>query len=515
MRIPDEGGRGAASMSLRLHRSIIPSRIKKGRPVVLIVAGLFLMSGCIRMQNLATKTAPSPQAPWVPTSGAAAPMVAAPTIQIPPDLLSSKRSWTLYQLIDVGLGKNMQTRAVWNAARSAAAAFGAAHSAYFPRLAVDLNGGHTKASFAGGRITAEYDSLTPSASLSWLLLDFGGRKAGLEEARQALAAANWTQNAVIQNLVLQIEQNYYTYLTAKALLKAQETALQEAQTNMDAADRRHQAGVATLADVLQSKTALSRAELNLVLGQGQLQIYKGSLANTIGLPANTDFDVTEELPAAVPLDQTSGEVERFIAEAQAKRPDLAAARSASLRAEAHIDRVRSGGLPTLVASGSVGRIYYSNQPKPGDSLSGVVLLDIPLFTGFSVNFQTLQARADAEVVRDQMKKLEQDVSLQVWTSYYGLKTAVQRVKTSQDLYGAAEQSYQVALAGYKEGVGSILDLLSAQSSLENGRIQVIQAKADWLLSLAQFARDTGTLEIPGQPAAGAVTSGTDKGDKRP
>jgi outer membrane protein len=513
MQIPDEERRSADSIGPRLRRLIISFRIKKGRTVVLIIAGPLLMSGCLRMQTLTTRTAPSPQAPWTPPSGAAAPAVEAPAVQIPADLLSSKRNWTLYQLIDVGLGNNMQTRAVWNAARSAAAAFGAARSAYFPRLTVDLNGGYTKASFAGGRFTAEYNSLTPSAALSWLLLDFGGRKAGLEEARQTLAAANWTQNAVIQNIVLQVEQNYYLYLTAKALLKAQETALKEAQTNMDAADRRRQAGVATLADALQAKTALSRAEMNLVLSQGQIQIYKGALANTIGLPANTDFDVAEDLPAAVPLNQTAGEVERFIAEAQATRPDLAAARSAALKAEAHIDRVRSAGLPTLAASGSIGRIYYNNQPKPGDSLIGAVLLDIPLFSGFSVNYQTLQARADAEAAKDQMKKMEQDVTLQVWTSYYSLKTAVQRVKTSQDLYAAAEQSYQVALAGYKEGIGSILELLSAQSTLENGRIQVIQAKADWLLSLAQFARDTGTLEIPGQTAPGATTGGTDKGDK--
>jgi outer membrane protein len=51
----------------------------------------------------------------------------------------------------------------------------------------------------------------------------------------------------------------------------------------------------------------------------------------------------------------------------------------------------------------------------------------------------------------------------------------------------------VALGRYKAGVGSILDLLSAQSALESARAQRVQATADWYVSLAALARDTGTL----------------------
>ncbi len=73
----------------------------------------------------------------------------------------------------------------------------------------------------------------------------------------------------------------------------------------------------------------------------------------------------------------------------------------------------------------------------------------------------------------------------------------QKIKTAQDLLASAEKSYEVALARYKEGVGSILDLLTAQSVLENGRGQDIQARTEWFLSLVQFTHDTGTLGAPG------------------
>jgi outer membrane protein len=487
-------------------------RLRAGNKFLELAFLFLILTGCVHIQSLTNETAPSPQVPWTPPPLAKQPVLTPPPLQIPPDLLSSKQNWTLVNLVDIGLSNNMQTRAAWGAARSAAAVLGVARSLYFPRIFVDLNAAKTKGSAFGGRFSYDYSNFSPTASLSYLLLDFGGRQAGIEEARQALAAANWTQNTAIQSVILQIEQNYYQYLTAKELLKAQEATLKEAEANLDAANQRHQAGVATVADVLQAKTALSRAQLDLISTQGLIQTFKGALANSTGLPANTSFEVADELPSSLPLEQVSGEVERFINEAQSKRPDLAAARSLVFRAEAHIRNVQSEGLPTLAASGSIGRVYYST-PASSSSLSAAVLLDIPLSRGFSNAYQVLQAKMDAETAQALLKKLEQDIVLQVWTGYYNTKTAAQRIKTAQDLYDTAQQSYQVSLAGYKAGVGSILDLLAAQSSLEGGRVQLVQAKTDWLLSLVQFAYDTGTLELPDKAPAGTVPRGTDKGDR--
>jgi outer membrane protein TolC len=83
--------------------------------------------------------------------------------------------------------------------------------------------------------------------------------------------------------------------------------------------------------------------------------------------------------------------------------------------------------------------------------------------------------------------------LAVWTSHQNVQTAAQRVRASRDLLASAEQSAQVAQGRYKEGVGSILDLLVAQSALSSARAQEVQARADWLLALASLAHDTGSL----------------------
>jgi len=88
------------------------------------------------------------------------------------------------------------------------------------------------------------------------------------------------------------------------------------------------------------------------------------------------------------------------------------------------------------------------------------------------------------------------------TDYYctsdtwSVKTAAQRVKTARDLLNSATQSQEVAAERYRAGVGSILDLLVAQSAYANALAQETQARSDWFVALAMLAHDTGSLGPP-------------------
>ena len=125
---------------------------------------------------------------------------------------------------------------------------------------------------------------------------------------------------------------------------------------------------------------------------------------------------------------------------------------------------------------------------------------MPLFTGFATKYNTQKAKDDAAASAARADTLEQQVILEVWTSYYGLQTATQLVATSRDLLASAEQSERVALGRYREGVGTIIDLLAAQAALADARAQEILAQVEWFFALAQLAHDTGiaspTLKAP-------------------
>src|SRR5262249_14789562 len=239
--------------------------------------------------------------------------------------------------IDIALANNPDTRTAWFEARAAELGVGRARSAYLPEVDILANATRSRSSAVGARTTT---TVAPSIPLTYLLFDFRRRESEVEQARQTLIAANFTNSAAMQNVVLRVQQQYYALLDAKALLAAQEATLKERRANLDAAEARHNAGVATIADVLQAHTALSQAELINESIEGNLPTIEGQLSTTMGLPATLRFDFGA-LPAEVPAEKVADDVARMIDDAARQRPELGAARAVAERARARVKAVRA------------------------------------------------------------------------------------------------------------------------------------------------------------------------------
>jgi len=416
---------------------------------------------------------------------------------------------SLAQLIDFALRTSPATRATWSDARAAAAVVGSKRSTYFPQIDASATAGYSHQFI--GLTPVEYKTWGASAQLSWLLLDLGTRSADVDEARALLASANLSHDTAVADLILGVEQAYTQYQSARAQLVAQKASVSEAQTAYDAAEERRRSGVATIADVLQAKTAFSQAQFQLQSVEGQVNILRGAVATAVGVPATVPIEA-EELPS-VTVDPQLARIEELIAQAERERPELARARAQALAAQSHAASVRWRGWPQLVLNGNAG-LQWFNTASSGTiggwdgyrpTIYGAsLLLRFPLFTGFKDSFDAAQAEEQARAALARAESVEQQVVLQVWSSYQAVRTAAQRVRTAHDLLASAEQSEQVAAGRYKEGVGSILDVLTAQSALALARAQEVQARADWILSVASLAHDTGAL---GPPRASAREGG--------
>jgi outer membrane protein TolC len=347
-----------------------------------------------------------------------------------------------------------------------------------------------------GRTAVQQSVLTPSATLSYLLYDFGGRRGRIEGARQQLFAAGFTHNAAIEDVVLQIQVAYFQYLANRSLLAAQRTTLDEARANLEAAEERRRVGLATIADVLQARTAASQAQLDVQTTEGNLQTARGALALALGLPANLPYDV-DSTAAEVPVAALADSVDALIGAALRGRPDLAASRAQAEAARAAVGETRSSLLPSLNLSATAGRTYATTIPNGANSYNVAIGLALPLFNGFSRQYDLRAAEYQAEAAAARTETIRQQVVFQVFSAYYALQTSTRRVRTSEDLLASARQSSEAALARYKAGVGSILDLLTAQTALAGARAQRVDARLAWSVSLAQLAHDAGVLDPQG------------------
>lgn len=249
------------------------------------------------------------------------------------------------------------------------------------------------------------------------------------------------------------------------------------------------------ADRLQAQTAWSQAVLNRIKAEGTLKNALGTLANVMGLDAGQPLALAD-LPTTPPDTAFERDVDALIVEARERRPDLKAAEAQVKAAQASVDATRAAGLPTL--SLGVGPTWQETRntgntaTTHGNTIG--LTLTIPFFSGFDTTYKVRSAQAKAESAGAQREALRQQVALDVWTAYQNLSTSTQTIRSTADLLASAEQSERVALGRYKAGVGTILDLLNAQSALASARLQRIQAMLDWNVSRAALAKAVGTLD---------------------
>ncbi|MHB8425318.1 MAG: TolC family protein [Gammaproteobacteria bacterium] len=401
---------------------------------------------------------------------------------------------TLLNVTEIALCNNPQTRAAWINTRIAAAQLGISRASYLPSVslsAVRQWNRSSGASLAGNGVSTTETNV--ALSLQYLLFDFGGRSAQVESDREALIAADLSQDAEIQSVLFSTIQDYYDLLATTESVNAARATLHSGQVAYAAAVAQHQAGTVTLSDVLQAQTALSQARFTLTQTLGTMRTARGTLANIMGLPADTRFAVATPAPPS-PNSGMQATLKQLIAQAARARPDLAAARAEVQSAKAGVTVVKSSGLPALSAFATpqyVDSNVFGSQRQTVFGLS----LSVPLFSGFSTTYQIHKARAELDSARTARDQLANQVSLQVFDAYTAYLTAREALAASGDLVASAQASAQLALGRYQAGAGNILDVLSANAALAAARSEDIQTRYDLYIAQASLAEAVGNLNL--------------------
>jgi outer membrane protein len=385
---------------------------------------------------------------------------------------------SLSDIVELALCRNPATRSAWAAARQQAAALGQAESAWLPTISgagsESRTLGGTHVDVLGDVVPGPQDTKDLAVTLAWTLYDFGGRTGKIKNARYLLDASAATLNRIAQQVVFNTVQAFYGVVANDALLAAAKTTEDVSTHSLEIANALRNGGVATLADVLQAeKTA------------------HGTLANVIGAPADQPLKLqAEPVPAEVPA--FTAQMGDLMDEAVRQRPDLAAALAQRDAAEANITVARALGRPSISFQGGHQVSDVSGIPSQSYNTVGVYLT-VPIFTGFNVGYGVRQAQAQLAGQEASADQVRLAVSLDVWTAYYALVSANQQLGATAKLTKTADSNQDVALGRYKSGVGTIIDVLTAQTAAATARQLRISAELSWKVSRAQLALALGTL----------------------
>ena len=419
-----------------------------------------------------------------------------PSIMDPCQTRAYNRPLSLIEVTEAALCHNPNTKEVYANAKIQAAEVGVARSLFFPSLrdTVAVTENQIRSQTREGQVRQNNFRNTQNQIVaSYLLYDFGGRDANLENANQLLKAASATQDAIVQRVLLNAVNAFYQVHANKAILKASIESERLFEESFKAAEAKYIAGIATPADKLQVNTSFANATLTRLTNEGLLRIAYGNLATIMGVSPGTPIEIIDNDMDVIPefIDQ---DIQALIEQAIIQRPDLIATESELKASVAKIESVKAEAKPKV-------KIEASNQYdsetiflKDINTSQVGISVTIPFFEGYKPSYLIRSAEATAELKASKRDQLRLQVSLDVWTAYQNLKTANESIKASQVLLISAEESSQVALGRYKEGVGNIIDTLNAQSALASAKQQKIQSILNWNIARTTLAQSIGVLD---------------------
>jgi len=442
------------------------------------------------------RTSPAPNKPWEPMEPL--PVVAVPNTA---GSVATDSSLTLPELTEFALRNNPRTRQAWFAAQAAAFGLGISEGDDLPTI--NGNWSYLRSHPVSGTTGLIAPWLTrwgPSVTLSHVLFDFGLGDARAKAVEYRLLAANLTQNRVLQEVVFQVEQAYYQLIGTEALVRVNEQALKNIETVLDAARRRRESGLATVADVYRAETQAAQAQLVLTRSRGEFEKARGQLATVVGLPVNSSLRV-QVLTAPPEAPQRLKSITDYLETVKQVRPDLIAAQAQVESARASALAASKAGLPSIEFSGTHSYFHWAqpgasppNRPHTQITSYGIAVR-IPIFSGFKDTYQQRQAEALAQQAEAARDVLYRQTQLEVWQAFYDLQTVTGSISSTESLVKSAEQTAQATLARYQGGFGTILDLITAQQDETSARTQRIQSYLDWYTVLARLHLSVGANDL--------------------
>jgi outer membrane protein TolC len=320
----------------------------------------------------------------------------------------------------------------------------------------------------------------------------GKISAGIRAARLYDQYSDRGFEATRTDLALAVKKAFYAVLLNQQLLEINRQSLEQSSEHLVNTRKLFLQGQVAELDTLRAWVDYANlqppviwAENNLKMSINQLKELMGlELRDSIGIDGKLEFGPTN----GIKLDD-------YVEQALEKRPEL---KQLELQAGIYKENVtvtRSDLLPKLSFRG----VYqYDAQSERYDfgaglqnSISGAIMLQVPIFNGFRNYAKIQQAKLDYNNSRLQVEMFEDQLKIEVESILSNMEEAAKRVYAQEQAITQAERALYMAERQYNEGVGTRLELGDARLALNQTKTNYIRAVYDHKVALAELDKAIG------------------------
>jgi TolC family type I secretion outer membrane protein len=333
------------------------------------------------------------------------------------------------------------------------------------------------------------DNFATALSMSWNLYDGGRTWGGWDQARQGEKIAAYALQRSQQQVMAQAAEAYIGLLLAVENHAVVVQALETARAHMKLVRDRFRAGLAVKSDVLRAQVRIADLEQQRLMAESQIQVAQAMLHAAMGQPDSGRID------PVTPIDQypsTEGTLDQWIQQALDQRLELKQIAAREVIAAKEISRARAGHYPSLALQGN----YEINSEDFNDSHDNYTVgavLSMNLYSGSRISAQTAAAKSDLSKVKAMRRSLELGVRVETQRAFYQAQSAWKSIAVARQAVDQAEEGLRIVSNRYGGGLLTIVDLLDAQTALQQARTHHFKAMHDYRVARIELALAAGTI----------------------
>ncbi len=317
------------------------------------------------------------------------------------------------------------------------------------------------------------------------------------QSKYTLEQAEFVIKASEQDLIVRVSDAYFKVLLAQEDVKLSKAQEEADKTQWERAKASAEVGLASRTDVLQAKSSYDLSKSNRISAENALDVAYEELMKLTGKPV----EHLKVLALQVSLPSESLDIATWENKAQRDNLTVKQFEAQAESAAEEIEVQKSGhwfsaGLQASMSNNEYSNFNtnFNNSYTDRTSTSIGVSVTLPLYSGGATSSQVTQARylyqSSFEGLRDSREQARLNARIQVRSVERGTSLVAalrEAVKSNKAFLEAAEE-------GYKVGLKSLLEVLTARSNYYSARRNLVEALHTQVLNRLNLEATVGDLQ---------------------
>jgi outer membrane protein TolC len=404
-------------------------------------------------------------------------------------------SLTLEQAIGMVVSENPAIQELISNSVASGAHVDETKSEYYPTVGIE--GSYTRLEPASAFSLPEFGTLDlyplnnydAHLGVHQTVYDFDRTKESVELSQSQVTTTSDKIDQMKRDLAFQTSRTFYAIIFSHRSIEVQNEQIDELQQHLETVKKRLASGTATDFDVLTIQVRISAARSVLVDLEDQLRKEEITLRRLTGIPATQEIrlhgDFSAE-PVSLNVDSLSGAaVENSL--------DVKGANDAILTKQIQIRSASLTDKPSLAFNANYG---FKNGFFPdidvlrGNFVAGLEL-NVPLFDGYRTRGLEEEANANLDAAEHHKADVESRVRSEVAQAIADLRATGERLQTAELDVQQAKTALDLAKVKFDAGVITNLDLLDAQTALQEAQLSRLQSLYNYVVSRIELRRAVG------------------------